>query len=73
VEFSCCGSLTREGRRLVDAINDAMDDYAARVLSAVLSSRRKELLESLELLVEALQQAHRCCHQQPAVEKGSDS
>jgi DNA-binding MarR family transcriptional regulator len=66
-------SLTREGRRLVDAIDHGMDEYAARVLSAVPASRRKGLLESLELLVEALHQAHGCCREQPAVRKGSVS
>jgi DNA-binding MarR family transcriptional regulator len=53
-------SLTAEGRRLVDAINQAMDDYSAQVLAAVPSSRRKEVLESLEVLVEAVQQAGHC-------------
>jgi len=59
-------SLTAQGRRLVDAINRAMDDYAARVLSALPSPRREQVLESLELLVEAMQQARSCCNQDAA-------
>jgi len=63
-------TLTPAGRRLVDAIDCGMDAYAVRVLAAVPSSRRQEVLKSLELLVEALRQSWSCCGDRPTRRPG---
>ena len=52
---------TAEGRRLVDAIDRGMDEYAEDVLTAVPAAKRRDVLSSLELLVGKLEQARSCC------------
>lgn len=59
-------TLTSKGKRLVDEINSGMNDYASRVLAALPRSRRQNVLSSLQLLAEALEQAWSSCGDQPA-------
>ncbi len=54
-------TATAEGRRLVDAIDRGMNVYSERVLSAVPSTKRQNVLNSLEVLVTALEQSRDCC------------
>lgn len=54
--------LTAKGRGLVESINLQMEAYAREVLAFIPPQERVRVLESLELLVEALRKVKgRCC------------
>lgn len=52
--------LTEEGRKMFRTIEASMNDYYSSILNSIPEEKRKMVIDSLELLVEAVK-ANRCC------------
>jgi len=52
--------LTESGSRIYREIEESMDKYFKKVFNTILEEKRKQVLESLELLVKALARNERC-------------
>lgn len=47
-------SLTQEGKKIFEDIESGMEDYSKRILGYIPQSKREQVVESLQLLLDAL-------------------
>jgi DNA-binding MarR family transcriptional regulator len=52
--------LTQKGKEVFDGIEAAMGEYYSRIFNTIPEQKREQVLESLELLAEAVK-TNRCC------------
>lgn len=52
--------LTQEGQRVFETTNTIFDSYLQTILNSISENKRKQVMESLEILVEAFKK-HPCC------------
>lgn len=56
-------SLTTSGRKLFDDIEESRNDYYEKILDIIPEHKREQVLESMQLLLEAIgkNQSYKCC------------